>query len=305
MIVLLKSFVPGWLRRFVATMVELITPSNRKVRSRWLRAPQLERGDNVCIFVSYASDSVMPAYSRFQARAWSKAGFRLIIVLNTDSFGDDPRADELDFASGILLRENRGYDFGAWATALQAMPAVRTASSVALANDSMYGPLDTFEPMLDRMRALDADLIGAVESLEFGRHFQSFLLIFSHRALNSDAFWNFWGRIKAGGRLIAVYRYELGVMRTMERAGMRCTALFTSHDNRNPTLTRWRELIQEGLPYLKIALLRDNLFKADLSGWQKVLQDHGYDTGLATQHDQKGNAAGMPRADKVLTGSYE
>jgi hypothetical protein len=265
-------------------MVEFATPSNSTVRSRWLRSPELSDGHEVCIFVAYTPDSVVPEYSRLHARAWADAGFQVVLVLNTDAFGDDIQTDGLDFAGGVLVRENRGYDFGAWATALQQLTAIRNASLVALVNDSMYGPLDTFGQMLSRVRALDADVIGGTESLEFGRHFQSFLLFFKARALRSDAFWQFWQKVRAGGRIVAVYRYELRLMELLERTGLRCAALFSSHDRDNPTLTRWRELIEEGLPYLKIALLRDNIFKVDLSGWQEVLSEHGYDPALATRH---------------------
>jgi lipopolysaccharide biosynthesis protein len=268
----------------IAAGVELVTPGNDTVQSRWLRSPELSDGAEVCIFVTYATGTVVPDHSRFHARAWAEAGFRVIIVMNTDKFDKDAQTNDLDFASGVLVRENRGYDFGAWATALQRLPGIRKASLVALANDSMYGPLDTFGQMIARVRATDADVIGATESVEFGRHFQSFLLFFKTRALNSDAFWRFWKRVRAGGRIVAVYRYELRLLTILERDGLRCTALFPSASSRNPTLTRWRELIDDGLPYLKIALLRDNIFNVDLSGWQEVLKEHGYDTQLGTRH---------------------
>jgi lipopolysaccharide biosynthesis protein len=148
----------------------------------------------------------------------------------------------------------------------------------------MFGPLDSFGPMLARVRATDADVIGATESREFGRHFQSFLLFFRSRALNSAAFWQFWRKVRAGGRIIAIYRYELGLVKGLERAGLRCVALFPSSDSRNPTLTRWRSLIGEGFPYVKVGLLRDNPFNADLSGWQDVVREHGYDPEIAEGH---------------------
>ena len=84
--------------------------------------------------------------------------------------------------------------------------------------------------------------------------------------------------------MVAVYRYELGMVRAFERAGLRCAALFPCLDERNPTLTRWRGLIEDGFPYLKIALLRDNLFRVDLTGWRDVLRNGGYDPSLATRH---------------------
>jgi lipopolysaccharide biosynthesis protein len=265
-------------------MVEFVTPSNSTVRSRWVRAPDLTDGCEVCVFVTYAPGGAVPEHSLFHARAWADAGFGVLIVLNTNAFDADIQLRDLGFASGVLVRQNRGYDFGAWATALQELPAIRMASLVAVVNDSMFGPLDSFGPMLARVRATDADVIGATESREFGRHFQSFLLFFRSRALNSAAFWQFWRKVRAGGRIIAIYRYELGLVKGLERAGLRCVALFPSSDSRNPTLTRWRSLIGEGFPYVKVGLLRDNPFNADLSGWQDVVREHGYDPEIAEGH---------------------
>jgi lipopolysaccharide biosynthesis protein len=273
-------FIPGWARYLIAFVIERVTPSNGSVRSRWLRSPELSEGAEVCIFVTYAPGSAVPDYSRFHAEAWAAAGFRVVLVMNTDTFDRDVSADDLDFASGVLVRENRGYDFGAWATALQQLPQIKGASLVALVNDSMFGPLNTFEPMLKRVRGTDADMIGTTESVEFGRHFQSFLLFFKTRALKSDVFWQFWRKVRAGGRIIAIYRYEHGIFEDLERSGIRCVALFPSSHSRNPTLTRWRSLIEDGFPYVKVGLLRDNPFNADLSGWQEVLREHGYDPAL-------------------------
>jgi hypothetical protein len=97
-------------------------------------------------------------------------------------------------------------------------------------------------------------------------------------------FWRFWGKVRAGGRIIAIYRYEHGIFERSVEAGLRCVALFPSSDRRNPTLTRWRSLIEEGFPYVKVGLLRDNPFGADLSDWQDVLRKHGYDPAIAARH---------------------
>ena len=278
------SLIPGFVWRTMATMLEAVTPGSSVVASRWLRKPRLQADEEVCVFVSYAPDNVLPEHSHFHARAWADAGFRVVLVLNVNDFSCEVSADGLDFAIGVLVRENRGYDFGAWACALHQLPQVREASLVALVNDSMYGPLDTFGQMLERARKTDADLIGMTESRQHGRHFQSFLLFFKPAALNNRAFWRFWNQIRAGGRIVAIYRYELRLLKVLEQAGLRCVALFSCRDRSNPTLSRWRELIDEGLPYVKVALLRDNYFKLDLSGWEDTLQERGFDPALAIRH---------------------
>jgi lipopolysaccharide biosynthesis protein len=134
--------------------------------------------------------------------------------------------------------------------------------------------------MIARARTVDADVIGLTESVENGRHIQSFVLFFREGALKNHGFWRFWRKVRAGGRIVAVYRYELTLLKTMEAAGLRCSALFKCQSRDNPTLTRWRELIDAGFPYLKVALIRLNPFGVDTSGWQEVLKRHGFDPAL-------------------------
>ena len=278
-----SDFVFGRTLRVLAKGLEALTPKNSTVITRWLRPAEIQPGDEVCIFVAYAPGSHVPEHSLFHARAWANAGFRVVVAVNTNHFDQDPDTSSLDFASGVLVRENRGYDFGAWASALSELPTLKSASILAIANDSMYGPLNSFITMVDRARSLDADVIGATESTQVLHHFQSFLIFFKPAALRSSAFWKFWRGIRAGGRIIAVLRYELGLMRTMQRAGLRCAALFPCADTRNPTLARWKELVDQGFPYVKIALLRDNYYNVDLTGWEDVMRAHGYDPSLALQ----------------------
>src|SRR5688572_27774487 len=101
-----------WARRPVARMVEFVTPSNQSVRTRWLRQPDLQAGQEVCLFVAYARDSTLARHSIFHARSWADAGFQVVILVICDAFSADFHANDVGFASGLLIRENRGYDFG-------------------------------------------------------------------------------------------------------------------------------------------------------------------------------------------------
>jgi lipopolysaccharide biosynthesis protein len=280
----IAGILPVWTRRPVARFVELLTPSNRTVRGRWIRRPKVSAGEEVCLFVAFAPGNVVPEHSIFHARSWAKAGFRVFMLIISDGVAEEVATDTLSFAEGLFIRENRGYDFGAWASAIEQVPGIRKASLLALVNDSLFGPLDTFRSMLEGVRTADADVLGATESVQVVRHFQSFLLFFKQRALKSGAFWHFWRSVRAGGRLVAIYRYEMGLLQIMERAGLKCAPLFGAGSVRNSTLLRWRELIDEGFPYVKVATLRDNPFNVDLSGWSEILRSRGYDPQLAQKH---------------------
>lgn len=277
------GLLPLWTRRPIAKVVERFAPDIAEVRNHWLLHPDLGPDEEICLFVAFAPGSVIPSHSLYQARAWADAGFRVVMLVISDAFSQNPRVKIPTFASGLNVRENRGYDFGAWATALKELPEIRSASLLVLANDSLFGPLNNFETMLKRVRAMDADVIGATEGQQLGRHFQSYLLFFKGKALSSTAFWTFWANVRAGGRFVAIYRYEVELLAAMERGGLNCVSLFGGYGSENPTLLHWRGLIDKGFPFVKVAVFRDNPCRTDLSGWRKILSDRGYDAALVEE----------------------
>lgn len=258
-------------------------PSNRAIAARWLRRPDVAPGAEVCLFVTIARGGAVAPHALFHARAWAEAGFRTVVIVvadDLDSFVDD---GSLDFAAGVLLRRNRGYDFGAWAGAINRLPALKSASLVALVNDSLLGPFSTFCAMLARVRASDADFLAATESLEVTRHFQSFLMFFKPTALRSKAFRSFWRGIRSGDRDFVIDRYELRLLGRMEAGGLKCEALYVSNPttDTNPTLMIWDELVDAGFPYVKVKLLTDNPYRLTLDGWPDRMRQWGFDPALA------------------------
>jgi hypothetical protein len=71
----------------------------------------------------------------------------------------------------------------------------------------------------------------------------------------------------------------------MERAGLRALALYPAIEREsNPTLMFWRELIMSGFPFLKVQLLRDNPLQVDLTGWDSLVRERGFDPDLVRDH---------------------
>jgi lipopolysaccharide biosynthesis protein len=234
--------------------------------------------------VTYASRGKILPHSLFHAKAWAHAGFKVNLTVVLDELESFQWSQDLAFASGTLLRLNRGYDFGAFAATIMLLPDLKRASLVAIANDSVYGPFDTFPAMLDRVRKSDADIIGLTESTQFTRHFQSYIMFFRQAAFGHPCFRQFWRRVRTGGRKFVIRNYELTFINQMEKGGLRTSALFPPSDPLNPTLTRWRELINAGFPFIKIQLLRDNPYKVDLSGWDSIVEKRGFDPNIIRRH---------------------
>ncbi len=239
---------------------------------------RVERGAKLCIFVTVARDGFLLPHGVDHARAWHDAGYAVVTVVVTEDLDAAIDLTPLAFARGVLVRANRGYDFGAWATVIRRLGRARRGlAMLALANDSVLGPSSAFPAMLARAEAADADLIGLTASGQFRHHLQSYALFFKPRALRSTVFRRFWHGVRSGDRDYVIEQYETALLARFEQAGLRATALFQpASEDGNPTLTGWRALLALGFPYIKIQLLRDNPAGAELSDWRDEASRHGF-----------------------------
>jgi O-antigen biosynthesis protein len=250
--------------------------------AHWLQRPSDLAEKEVCLFVTYTGSGRIAPHVFLHGRAWADKGFAVVMVV----IMDDPTAfqtgQDLSFCTGVLIRQNSGYDFGAWASAIRMLPELKDAKALVIVNDSVYGPLGGFDEMVARIRASAADVVGLTESFEACRHFQSYLIAFKDRALHSDAFWRFWEGVRLGGRQHVINNYELTLANRMDRGGLTTAALFPGNPQRygNPTHQDWRWLIENGFPYIKAQLLRDNPDGFDISDWRMVVAERGFDPAL-------------------------
>ena len=279
-------------RRWRGLQVRLREWSSRrsfKTPKTWWRYPELSPDDEVCLFVAFVPDGRFSEHSLVHARAWATEGFKVILAAVTNDPGKFQLsgADDLGFASGVMVRQNAGHDFGAWAAAfVELLPVLREAALVAMVNDSLYGPLDSFRAFLHRARGTDADVIGAVESVQFARHFQSYLIFFKPRALKSVAFSRFWRGVRDVDKGIVIRRYELRMLMRLDRAGLRSSALFPvmPGDPVNPSLFGWRTLLLRGFPFVKVTTIRADPGGESTEGWASVLRSGGYDPDIVRRH---------------------
>lgn len=251
-----------------------------RIPARWLRRARIGRGDRVAIIVLLPRAGRLLPHSVEHAAAWAAAGYRTVLVLVVPSLDEGVDLSPIPFADAVLLRENKGYDFGAWAAAIMRLRRrLRRCATLALANDSVLGPSARFGEMLARVGRADADLIGLIASDELKRHFQSFVLFFKPGALRARAFARFWGGVRTGDRRYVIDHYETELLARFEGAGLRSEALFPIEvaDGVNPTLTRWRALLHLGFPYLKVQLFRDNPFAMPLADWRDEAARAGFD----------------------------
>jgi lipopolysaccharide biosynthesis protein len=180
----------------------------------------------------------------------------------------------LDGASGIAIRENSGFDFGAWAHMLALCPQADGWTRLFLVNDSIVGPLSApgFERMLARVRASAADVVGLTEALLPVRHLQSYFLVFAAGALQGGAMRRVFARVRnwpAKMQVIDVCESRLTAV--FEALGLRCEALFPSLSgdtlSSDDTSLRWAELVRAGFPYLKTRVIASHPDDPHIRAW--------------------------------------
>lgn len=230
-----------------------------------VKAPDPWLAGEVCLFAAYAPTPELKPHVRAHLGSLAHAGFAVVLVVNTDLDRRSLRLDPalLDGLAGCIVRENAGFDFAAWGHAYSLGGGFPRCARLLLANDSMIGPLDerAYAALIGRLRASGADMVGLTENRTPQPHLQSYFLAFGPRALASEPFRRAFGGMRSlPTKELVIDAYETSLTPRLIRAGLSAAALFPPlYDeprSGDDTMTRWRELIDAGLPFVKASLLR-------------------------------------------------
>lgn len=255
------------LLRKYAALIEAVdgaaTPA-AQARLRVRKALAVPLTGDVCLFVSHATQPLLKAHVIGHIEHLLAAGWQVVLIVNTDHDADAFTIDPA-FAqrlSAVLLRQNMGFDFAAWAHGLALCGPRDGWGRLLLVNDSVVGPLDAsaFTRLMAQLRASPADAIGLTESLAPQRHLQSYFLAFNAAALRHPAWQAFFARVlnwPDKSQVIDVCETRLTAL--LNAAGLRCEALFPARGDdplsSDDTSLRWQALIDAGFPYIKTRVL--------------------------------------------------
>ncbi len=241
---------------------------------------------DVALFVTHAPGGRLKPHVPHYLRALCSHGVAPVLIVATDEEFCGCDGDLLASLDGLYVRQNAGYDFAAWAHVLRENPKFLATDLLYLINDSTIGPLNErkFEDVLSSVRASRSDVIGLTDSYERGWHIQSYFIALKRAALVAPAFQAFIGKIKNLSEKKAVINaYETRFASTLQAAGLTCEVLFPTQNAQNPSLADWRQLIDAGLPFVKLAALRTQMRGAGQGDWREILQTEGFDPHIAEQ----------------------
>lgn len=253
-------------------------PLEEDAALRVQRPLALATGQSVCLFMAYAPDGRLFPHTLRYCADLKAQGLQVLLIVATDRTDLrclDPGPEVVD---GILVRGNAGFDFAAWAAALRLWPDLWAAPEIWFANDSMYHSPTLLPAMVRRVRESGADLVAMTASAEVAPHVQSYFFALKAPPARRADVRRFWEEVRPlADKLEVIRRYEIPHRARMEAAGLSVEVLFETPAGPGNHLQReWRALLDQGFPFVKVELLRDNPFTLDLSDWRACLSGHGF-----------------------------
>lgn len=102
--------------------------------------------------------------------------------------------EKINFCKHIIITENRGYDFGAWKTGMDAISLETTIyEELILCNDSVYESLFDLNGVFAVRENNNSDIFSITDSNEIAYHLQSFCNL-SKKSLATSIFKAFWSK---------------------------------------------------------------------------------------------------------------
>lgn len=271
------------------------------------------------IFAHFDRDGLIDPHVRYYLAALRKHAVFVVFVSTSAS------EDELGAVRGKLVdvaftRENIGYDFLSWKCGYSALEEPLDFDEILFVNDSVYGPMHDLSSVfasagLDRYK-----FWGLAKSHEIEPHIQSYFFCFSRALVENGVIDGFWENVDViENKQDLIRSYEVGMTRYIRRfvsedevgclfdqkeltwpkrlrAGLvngrwrkknRVQAIKSALKGRirNPCHQYWRSLLEAGVPFLKVELMRDNPEELELDRVRRYLaRSSSYPLELMEQH---------------------
>lgn len=223
----------------------------------------------ILVYASYSHNGQIPDFVTRQIEIFAQH-VPVIFVMAVESLEvGQRRLEQLSKCCHILIvRENNGYDFGSWASAVRLYGKyLQAAKRVYFVNDSCYGPFGDISDMFSRIRNCPADLVALTDNTVFHHHLQSFFVAWNSRMIRSRLFYHFWNSVCQWREKSDIIKaYEVGLGTIVREVGATVKAVYTDMPHENATHTQWRELLERGFPFVKRELIAFNPTGQDISG---------------------------------------
>lgn len=269
---------------------------------RWVKTGQFSAKDHVLILVCFCPTGKMSELQISLVNTYRSAGYKLFLICNTGDFSNLAAGYECsDSAEAILVRENVGFDFGAWQDALKLCTSVSKAKTITFTNDSVYilnSP--TKKKFFEELSFSNISALRFVsQNHEIQPHGQSYLFCIPQTAIANGALAPLINAPLFTSKDQLIQELEIKLTDQYRSLGFDLEILsdrITGIDySKNPTIHSWAMLVQAGFPIFKLQLLTSGIIDVNDAHYNNTLTES--DHRLIDQHLEDRGIAVRPRID--------
>ncbi len=126
------------------------------------------------------------------AQRLKQMGFTVIAIDSRDSADPSMIAEATDLFDTYIIRNDSGRDFASWVSVLQGFyRELSNANFVLLLNDSVIGPLNTFEESITSLCNPEVDVSALTDSWQGGYHIQTSCFVITKAGMAHPAIVSF------------------------------------------------------------------------------------------------------------------
>lgn len=182
--------------------------------------------DCVCIFLIWQPDRLSPSVER-ALQALNQCNIDVIVVSNSD-MNSDTLTYIRNYSSKVIIRGNRGYDFGGFKDATLLLEREKKYNRYIYLNDSVFFFNDGLIELFQQLKDSRADVCGAFENWEFNYHIQSFCFSISKKIFFDEKFISFWMKyLPANSRVHAIKKGEILLTQLLRKVACHIEVIYT------------------------------------------------------------------------------
>ncbi len=138
----------------------------------------LNNAERLAIFCHFDADNIISEYIAHYLTELKNAGCD--VVFFTNSHVSDEQVSKIkNSVNQIIIRQNVGYDFGAYFTGyVEHRDKLSNYKNVLFINDSVFGPFYGLSKVFDKMSAQNLDMWGISDAFHKHYHIQSYFWAF-------------------------------------------------------------------------------------------------------------------------------
>lgn len=259
------------------------------------------------IFVFYDCKGQADRYVNYLLSQMKEVLSDIVIVVNGELNAPTLKMFQT-FSRKIIIRENKGYDGGAYKEAILdylTRDEIEGYDELVLFNDTFYGPFFSMERIFRAFESEDVDFWGMTrwvegESLSWNMripdHIQAYFIVIKKDMLHSDNFYDFWNDLKCpNSYLDAVMNYEVAFSTYFKACGYKSTAWIDMQGTcdllqpaENVYTKYLYELVREyEFPFLKRKSINLENFTAVKKLLQLIEDRYEYDIKMISEHEER------------------